>query len=282
MIYDQPRTDPSEPTTVMSAAIHTFRLRRIWSKIYHAYYSILSDTVGDSSLIPHFRAELDEWYASIPNPPQSSSTRLSVFGSRDWFQLAFSHSILLLHCPQIIRKQSPSMSRATSLASYSECFEASQKICELYRRIFIANASSCSWGSLHILFFAGLTYIFCLWSSPEARRNISYHDVYRTCTSCTVVLSLMAERWKAAAPHRDFFDVLANRTVHVVCNKDFKGWSEEGYASTGDFEGPQNTGAEPLMHDWIIQIAQSGMSMAVESLLTEFRNRGFLRSSAID
>lgn len=267
----------------MSVAIHTFRLRRIWSKIYYTYYSISPNTVSDSSLIPFFRAELDEWYASIPSPSQSSSTRLSVFGSRDWFQLAFSHSILLLYCPQIIRKQSPGISRANSAVSYRECFGASQKICELYRRIFIANASSCSWGSLHILFFAGLTYIFCLWSSPETRRDISYHDVYRTCTSCTVVLSLMAERWKAAAPHRDFFDVLANRTVNVVCNKDFKGWSEDGDASAGDIEDTQDTEAEPgLMHDWIIQIAQSGMSMAVELLLTEFSNRGFLRSSAVD
>ncbi|KAI5457531.1 fungal-specific transcription factor domain-containing protein [Mariannaea sp. PMI_226] len=276
MVYGQPRVAPNEPATALSAAIHTFRLRRIWSKIQRVHYSIAKGPISGVPITEALRSELDEWHACTPKPLQPSTPKLSVFGSCDWFQIAFDHSILLLYCPQIV---SSDPSETISLAPYHECIRASKEISELYRRIFITNAASCSWGSLHILFFAGLTYIYCLWSSTAIREAVTYHDIYKTCTSCTVVLSLMAERWKAAAPHRDLFDLLANRTVYAMSSKGCRGWSKK--ISVDDASnGGYTTQAEPLIHDCVTQIALSGMSMGVERLISEFQKVNFLQSTS--
>jgi hypothetical protein len=253
---------PSEPTTILSAAIHTFCLRRIWSKIHCALYSISQRSVCDKELTLSLRAELGEWHACTPSPMQPSSTKLSVFGSCEWFQVAYDHSILLLYCPQLTSKETRDTSPSSS--------------------IFIANAASCSWGSLHIIFLAGLSYLYCLCASSEIRQAVTHRDIYSTCTACTVVLSLMAERWKVAASHRDLFDTLANRTIDVVCNKDFEGWSEEAGTAGVSILGHDSMQMEPLVGHWIMQIAQSGMSMGVETLLTDFHGRGFFRNPSVN
>jgi hypothetical protein len=273
---------PSEPTTILSAAIHTFCLRRIWSKIHCALYSISQRSVCDKELTLSLRAELGEWHACTPSPMQPSSTKLSVFGSCEWFQVAYDHSILLLYCPQLTSKETRDTSPSSSTTAYRECFRASQEICQLYRSIFIANAASCSWGSLHIIFLAGLSYLYCLCASSEIRQAVTHRDIYSTCTACTVVLSLMAERWKVAASHRDLFDTLANRTIDVVCNKDFEGWSEEAGTAGVSILGHDSMQMEPLVGHWIMQIAQSGMSMGVETLLADFHGRGFFRNPSVN
>lgn len=74
-------------------------------------------------------------------------------------------------------------------------------------------------GSVHILFLAGLTYLFCLWRSPKIRKAAKQADVINTCMACASVLIVIAERWKVTTTYRDLFDALSERTIEMICQE---------------------------------------------------------------
>ncbi|KAI7197641.1 hypothetical protein KC363_g172 [Hortaea werneckii] len=85
------------------------------------------------------------------------------------------------------------------------------------RPLHLAAVSPFTWGSLHILFLGGLTYLYCLWRSRHIRQIARQADVVNTCMACTTVLIIIAERWKLATSYRDIFEVLSERIISMLC-----------------------------------------------------------------
>lgn len=237
----EPRTDPEAPPTTMTGALHAIKLRQLWSKFSNALYSSTyptpySTTNQPGPSIETLRRELEEWRATTPRNLKPDdhlhSHPLSVFVSENWFQLAYHYSMLLLyrHCimeaPHMAQQNCPSVSsRAdanTRDRAFQVCAENAREICLRYRRLYQSKGAHVqfTWGSLHILFLGGLTYLYCLWRSPQTRQKTKQTTIMQTCMACTTVLIIIAERWSQAGPYRDIFETLSERTMNMMCGDD--------------------------------------------------------------
>lgn len=235
----------------LTGAIHIIKLRRIWSKIGNTIYSP-SFKLGDStcsgvlSHILDLRRELDEWRDNIPVQPEVPDTGpITVFGSRDWFQLAYCHSVLLLYRHHLTCTASQASTDHCTWddtdAAYLECAARAREICLLYRRTYQRSPVRYTWGSLHILFLGGLTYLHCLWSSEAVRKSVRQMDVINTCTACTMVLVIIAERWSKARTYRDVFEQLSEQTLAFICG----GTEASGQMGTSQTLAPVSDSSHP-------------------------------------
>ena len=223
----------SETPTTITGAIHVIRLRKLWVRFDQELYSKRGlDSSTRATRLNTLRHDLDQWRLSTPDPyPTANYQPLSVFVSAEWFQLAYDHSILLLYRPYMISGADAGRENTAffigegrqdideSLAierAYEECSVRSREICLLYRKLHREYGVQFTWGSLHILFLASLTYLYCLSKSPRVQQLTRQGDVSSTCMACSTVLSVMAERWRAAAPFLDLFEKLAEATINKL------------------------------------------------------------------
>lgn len=230
----------------MTAALHATKLRQLWSKFHDNIYSSISHPNGLGH--PHhgvsvetLRQELEEWRAAIPSSyigDPASRTTLSVFASEKWFLLAYDYSILLLYRHYIIgNKEDEGLSPASKgnnevrERAFEICAEHAREICQIYRHLYQAQGAHIqfTWGSLHILFLGGLTYLYCLWRSERVRQKIRPTVVMNTCMACTTVLIIIADRWPQAISYRDIFETLSERTINMMCGED----SSAGLTTSG-------------------------------------------------
>ncbi|RAH42908.1 uncharacterized protein BO95DRAFT_419867 [Aspergillus brunneoviolaceus CBS 621.78] len=220
-----PRSSQAEAHTTMTGAIHVVRLRQIWSKISDNLYSNTSNSSdgnpSDSTFLERLRLELENWRLGAPNELDTTNvSSLAVFGSPDWFHLAYDYSILLLYRPLITCQPEPlgDMQRLESIdAAFQVCFDCARDICQRYRRLYQRQGRvHFTWGSLHILFLAGLTFNYCIWRSRRLREDTTPGVVVNTCMACTTLLAIIAERWSQASSYRDIFETLSERTITMM------------------------------------------------------------------
>lgn len=199
---------------MMSPSLHFIQLRRIWANIQSLDNSTWMEQPNSiiTNSTHHQTSEkidlqLREWFEKAPMEPSNST----LFSGRDWLSLSFHHSILLLHRRRlIVGSDHPAVAQ-----SHLKCAESAMQICRLYRGMYFTNTVSFTWGALHVLFLAGLTFLHSLWTSKEVR-EARRRDVVGTCTSCTIVLVIMGERWSVAQPYRDLFNLLADATQAML------------------------------------------------------------------
>ncbi|PSN61695.1 hypothetical protein BS50DRAFT_144331 [Corynespora cassiicola Philippines] len=253
----EPRSSPSDPPTYMTGAIHVVKLRRLWSKFADELYptttkSSLPHSTTRQVLAGNLRQELEEWYSEIPDAVDyAGSHPLSVFASKAWFTLGYDHSILLLYRHYITLKPLPGEEESVENA-FEECALRSREMCLLYRRLYQSSSIQFTWGSLHILFVGGLTYLYCLWKSQRVRQRARQSDVINTCMACNTVLVIIAERWSQATTYRDTFEALSEKTINMICN-DSSGPVNSSLATTFDETQFQNM-APPVSQDWIMSL----------------------------
>ncbi|BCS25405.1 uncharacterized protein APUU_50116S [Aspergillus puulaauensis] len=254
-----PPTSTVKQPTMMTYANHAFRIRSLQGCTQTQVYSdtTLQDPKIRQSRINKLSTMLDDWKSSLPPPRSPPDTgALSFFTTPDWYQAAYNHAILHLHRVQLTNKKEPA-----SDAVVMKCLHAAKEVCHSFRRQFVGGPTTYTWSALHELFIAGLTYLYCLWTSAVARTASRLDQVSNTCTDCTMVLVVFAERWRDAAPYRDIFQALASRTITMIA--DSPNYSSDGIISvTEDDPGD--------VSQWMVDIADTGVSLGAGQLLSEF------------
>lgn len=260
-IHGTPRKSLNDPPTSMTRAIHAFRFRRILSNIHTSLYSDVTHTRSNNHVehIRRLRSEIEDWRASTPPLKAPVGEELSLFVTADSFDTDYNYSILQLYRLQII----DNTGRATD-DIFLECMRAAESICHSYRRQFFRKPTTYTWAALHELFLAGLTYLHCLWTSPTAREATQQYLVSNTCSDCTIVLVIMAERWDTAAPYRDIFEALSRHTLSMMASK-----SRENSTLPGAVTQPDNLDARDLTQS-LADIANVGISEGYDSLLSSW------------
>lgn len=76
-----------------------------------------------------------------------------------------------------------------------------------------------------------------------------------------MLLVVMAERWKSAAPYRDAFETLSNRTAKMMVDSEREQWMLPTPSSAADDRGPGG------MTQWVADISEVGMSEGIDRLL---------------
>ncbi|KAF5649605.1 transcription activator acu-15 [Fusarium sp. NRRL 52700] len=248
-LLQNPRVSSDEPPTNMTGAIHVIKLRRLWSKIGNTIYpsitqSPVNQEVTKKPLMDQLRAELEAWHSEIPYAPDTTGldplhwiTHKALPGEEDSVEEA-------LEC----------------------CMKKAKELCLLYRRLFQYQSLQFTWGSLHILFLGGLTYLYCIWKSSGVRQSTKRMDIINTCMACNTALVIIAERWSKAVPYRDIFEVLSERTISLVCG--------DGSLSRGANEASQaldqNQSADPrAVEDWALDIVADDMPVDSEWFVQE-------------
>lgn len=252
---------PPDPASSMQMAIHGFRFRRLLGRIHTSLYSnkALEDAAAHLQSVHawNLRAELENWRASVPPLLPLKGQALSFFTTRDGFITDYYYAVLLLCRVQIIDCKGEATSGA-----FIECVQAAVNILRAYRGQFIGKPTCYTWGALHELFLAGLTYLNCLWTSADARRATRPDQVSSNCTDCTVVLAIMAERWDVAAPYRDIFEALAGHTMTMMTDKE-----HERPTSLGSLTESGDPDVESMMR-WRSRIPDMEISSGIDILLT--------------
>jgi hypothetical protein len=253
-----PRTLNTEPATTVSAAIHTIRLRQISGRMQsHLYPQVGSKEPSQSfPVVEALRDELSDWLNSAPAQLASNRAHNNAFGSKEWFDLMYHHSILLLYRYRLVDRQGDT----TSSQIYIDCAHSAQAICMLYRQLYVSRRLNDTWGALHVLFLGGVTFLHCLWSSRETRTIYRQDKVSSTCTSIMVVLAIMAERWTAVEAYRDAFEMLSSSTQTML--------AETSHESSPPTMPVISSTRHDQFTDYLSYMTEVGMCSSVEELLS--------------
>ena len=262
----------------MTGAIHIIKLRRLWSKVHSLLYGEVSSCLPRSSdtesTVRELRRELEMWRQNTPPQTRNDASKpLSVYMSSEWFMLAYHHSVLLLYRPFIndTTEQGTSMQSYPELTevAFDECYGNAQRICMTYRSLYQQPSIQFTWGSLHILFLGGMTYLYCLWRSTKIRKAARLRDVMGTCMACSMVLVIVAERWGIATAYRDIFEKLSERTINMLELETSK------RMQTGSDNPAPAPGFDELLNDtlpfdeWIRELDNAGMPPESDWLVQE-------------
>lgn len=285
-IFGEPRTSVQAPSTSISCAIHIYKLRQIWSEIHETIYSHRMSAPINFGYADPMRHKLEIWHEKTPDQVETGvGGHHSVFSSKEWFSIAYNHTVRLIYRHHLnvsdpgtaaynYSDQSSSAREAVNSA-FIICSNAGREICLLYRHLYISSSVIYSWGSLHMLFLGGLTYLHTLWASINVRRVTKCGDVYTTCAARTMVLAVIAERWKAAVSYRDIFETLAIKTVTMMCDNDREALLVQGLpACRQPWITEQSEIEQSLRHldwqEWIENVADIGMCEGAQSVLDGF------------
>ncbi|KAM0324310.1 hypothetical protein ACHAQA_008087 [Verticillium albo-atrum] len=243
----------------MTNAIHVIRLRRIWARIHaSAYTANMLSGEGKQSYITQLRGDLEQWLRDAPQCPPRTGATLSIFCTRDWYEVNYSGTIL-----QLYRTRLAEDGGTTTHDVFMDCMKAASTVCRIYRRQYIGTAIKYTWATLHCIFLAGLTYLHCLWTSPAVREAVPHNEIIKTCTDCTMVLVAIAEGWCRAAPYRDIFETLASRTMSMVLGGK--------PAARANVQAADADSAErDILADWMADVDNMGMFDGFDDLLSGF------------
>ena len=285
-IFGTPRTSPTAPLTSVSCAIHLYKMRQMWSRIHETMFSTRSCQPIDFRFADSMRRELESWYAATPEQSYTApGGQLSVFSSKEWFSIAYHHTILLIYrrhlivssCGSAAQNSGDRSARSQQAidSAFTICSNAGRQICLLYRQLYISRSVNYTWGSLHMLFLGGLTYLHTLWASNDVRQATRRDDVYTTCTACTMVLVIMAERWKAAASYRDIFETLTSKTITMMCDTERASWpvaqsNTRKQPWVADQPATEQSLKQLPFQEWVDNVADIGMCEGVQSMLDTF------------
>ncbi|KAM3498927.1 hypothetical protein MY10362_007789 [Beauveria mimosiformis] len=165
------RASVAEPPTMMTYAIHGFRIRILLGRIQTALYSDCSLTAVEKyARAENLSTALGAWWAETPPPralPEGGA--LSFFMTPDFYNVGYNYALLQLYRVQIADRKTVAPDEI-----FIKCLHAARNTCHGFRRQFVGKPTAYTWSAVHELFLAGLTYIYCLWASSACQRVYRY------------------------------------------------------------------------------------------------------------
>ncbi|PSN74071.1 hypothetical protein BS50DRAFT_566967 [Corynespora cassiicola Philippines] len=196
----------------MSTFIHIIKLRQLQSRIQGLFYAADTTQVRTEGVQLHrmmLRAQLDEW---ISQSPRYANPTKTTFQSTDWFQIAYSHALLLLFRP------SPASPIVDSEA-LQLCADSAISLISSYSSLYAKNKITYTWIALHSLFMASITMLYTLHASLEIRASTTKAVVKSNVASCLALFEVMTEYWPLAAHCHEIIEHLGSITIDLFASK---------------------------------------------------------------
>ena len=207
----------SEPTN-MSSFIHMCRLRQIQSVIQRDVYGV-NVKIETLDYYPYWK-QLDDWRSLAPYKASIESNNpvpiRAIYDTQEYADLLYNKLLRLLLQPFIAI---PFVGASDEQPAFV-CAGAAGQVCQLYKKLHQANSSSLGYTllTLHSVFIAGMTILFCVWVTPEILKTSAANDL----RACSSLLFVIAERWPSAKRYRDVFETLASSMLDLVSSGSYQ------------------------------------------------------------
>jgi hypothetical protein len=203
------RAFPDDPhsqlnQTNVSAAVHVVFCRQIQSEILNT--TLHRDFVKDLESQLNWRLrileKLDRWKSLCHRYTNPTNTGSEATKS-EWLHMIYNYSLQMLYRPT---KQN--ISGPAGDWTVKSCVQA----CLIFRRFQKTQVTmSEAWMAMIAQFKSGVALLYCFFATPPDVRSPTYKesDVGEAVRACSIILSLLAERWPQSWCLRDTFDILA-------------------------------------------------------------------------
>ncbi|KAK1573254.1 uncharacterized protein LY79DRAFT_526183 [Colletotrichum navitas] len=187
--------------TSVSAAIHVVYCRRIQSEILNT--TLHRDFSAQFDGMSHWRLrvleKLQRWRALCH---QYADTRSRNFTSSEWLHMIYNYSLAMLY--------QPTKETVTGPAG-DWTVKACVRACLIFRKFQRETPITELWLGLIAQFKCGVALLYCFFATPPHLRTVAYRlpEVSEAVRACSIILSILAERWSQSRCLRDAFDILA-------------------------------------------------------------------------
>ncbi|PYI35648.1 Zn(II)2Cys6 transcription factor [Aspergillus indologenus CBS 114.80] len=204
------QAQPSGAITVMSSAIHLFKLARFNAEIKCVLYRV------DRNYPPYTQPvitdvkrwqedmlnRLRQWKSSIPcHPPGSSACYLN-----DLLDIKYRELVMLIVRPSpLFNHPSRSLIRL--------CFHCALECIRLYHKLYINSMLHYNWMNVQSLFLCVMTIFYCVWAPDGVGEETDLDTVLHALKSASDILSASGEYWLEAKRSRDVPDGITRATV---------------------------------------------------------------------
>lgn len=186
-------------TENFALSLHLVRLRQLESQIYQTVYRIDQPPVTRLLKVPKHLQALRDWKVSLSSHACSS-------GDLAYGVLLYHRGICLL-----LR---PFLAMLTPADEYYQvCLQSASGICKEHKQLHRQLAYGHSFIAVQEVFVAGITILYCLWTSTTDVWSFSLSEDLRACSS---VLFVMSERTGWVAKYRDAFELLVTATTEKL------------------------------------------------------------------
>ncbi|KAH7121885.1 fungal-specific transcription factor domain-containing protein [Dactylonectria estremocensis] len=203
----------SLPTNKRSQILHWLKLQRLQSEIVSRLYINRDESLHTQADISKWVTEMNTQLAAWNDQALLLSDSTS-FGT-DWWRYWYQNALLILHRP------SPTISRPDP-QTLQTCYGAAKSLIQLSFIRVNRGLTDFTWLELHYQVMSGITLLFLVWNSPDARTAAK--NEWITFKSCLVqwgfVLDRLSERWDRMARPKQVLVKLADATVEAV-ERDF-------------------------------------------------------------
>lgn len=214
------RQDGEEPTN-MSSAIHLFKLAQMNSEVKYLLHSIGRRSAprftypADLNLTDWHKdmvSKLETWRSEIPHYSGDKARTDRLF-------ITILCEIKYHGLMTLLLRPSPGIP-TPSRESLKLCYQHSVASIRLYDQLYKKDFMTYSWATVHAIFLATITMLYCIWSVPEVAAQIELEDLMADLKSGSNVLSATGEHWPEAKRSIPVLDGLSSATIRWIV--DFK------------------------------------------------------------
>ena len=268
--YPVPRPESNPPTSTTNA-IHLIKLAQLNSEIKYIANSISHSTPAYTyPQIPDvlqwqsdILSRLQRWAAEIPQLSQTQ-TKLN--------KIKYHEVVMLLLRP------SPAIPNPSHESLYL-CNDSAVATIRTFDQLYRGDLLVFTWQTLHSIFLATVTMLYCTWSVPSVTRNTSVETLMKDLNTASSVLSALAEHFVDARRGRDILDELSSVTLRWIMEKQGISASDSQLSQTVT---TAKGNPDPHTYGAVSGHEKGGQHSTVEADLTKSNNEQSLPSQAFD
>lgn len=192
------------PVTTITYLVETCRIRQIESKINILVYNKQIQTAEEFDLINQL---LENWVNALPSRKEFNEG-LNNEVPFDYMILLYHRAKLFLLLPKLtnINSLEPGARQSIILST----LKSAGGICKSFQRIQKDAIFGYSIFSLHTIFLAGVTLVYCVWSLGNPANIKAHNDII----ACSNLLYSFAERTNEAETYRFLYENLTETILY--------------------------------------------------------------------
>ncbi|KAH8807396.1 fungal-specific transcription factor domain-containing protein [Xylogone sp. PMI_703] len=228
----------------MNYSIHLFKMSQLISKIKTIFYRLPRTRPFPPNLLEvqsQVRNELEQWLSEVPSvvlfAPADLKLRLTLK-----LRNHYHGAMCLLHQP------SQAIVQPTDQA-LQICYENAAERLRLLETLYESGNLVHSWRTVHDVFLAGTTVMYCVWISKTVRDTVTLPVLASICRRCSSLLGAGGEWWPMIRKSRLSLERLASHTIEMFAEKSRPdSTSDASPTATSYLIHPAPVGRSP---DWV-------------------------------